>query len=130
MAGGGLLSYDTLVLAASGAAVGIFYIGPNTFDPSKKIYIVFLHCKNVFDPANFFLDWSEYFCTANIVFGRPKYTCFVIRHCGKQIAKDCLLIRQEQACSRITRLVIDCPIVITSIGDTLFMPRNETRNEE
>ena len=54
MAGGGLLSYDTLVLAASGAAVGIFYIGPNTFDPSKKIYIVFLHCKNVFDPANFF----------------------------------------------------------------------------
>ena len=37
MAGGGLLSYDTLVLAASGAAVGIFYIGPNTFDPAKML---------------------------------------------------------------------------------------------
>ena len=94
----------------------------------QKCFTFFFCTAKMFLTLPIFLDWSEYFCTANIVFGCPKYTCFVIRHCGKQIAKDSLLIRQQQACSRITQLVIDCPIVITSIG--MIMPRNETRNAE
>ena len=63
------------------------------------------------------------------------------------IAKDCLLNGQEQACSRISRLFVcsfvchhaengqihtimdvDCPLVITSIGETLFQTRPGKRN--
>ena len=67
--------------------------------------------------------------------------CAVAR-CPK-IAKGCLFTGQEQACSRITslvvqlvgcrhhaeiglihrKMVVDYPIVVTSIGDTLFQTR-------
>ena len=66
------------------------------------------------------------------------------------IAKDCLLTGQELACSRINQLgvqvfvrhhakngpinsemVVDCPIVIRSIADTLFPTRqDQARNEQ
>ena len=61
---------------------------------------------------------------------------------GLEFAKDCLLTCQEQACTRITRLfgcsfgchlaknghihrkmAVDCPLVITSIVETLFKTR-------
>ena len=60
------------------------------------------------------------------------------------IAKDCLLTGQEQACTRITRLfvchhaengsihrtmVVDCPLVITSKVKLIFRP-DKTRKKE
>ena len=61
-----------------------------------------------------------------------------------KIAKDCLFTGEEQAGSRITKLVVcsvgchyvengpihikmvvDCPIVITSIDDTLLLTRSD-----
>ena len=60
----------------------------------------------------------------------------VVNNCHEcsVFAKDCILTGQEQAYSRVTRLfdrlaftmpkmVVDCPIVITSLGDTLFQTR-------
>ena len=90
MGGGGLLSYDTLVLAASGAAVGIFALvqkihKAKTFCIGPKN----LQCKHILciDPIKNLLGRN--------IFRFPKYLCivhllnihncnFVILHCGKQ----------------------------------------------
>ena len=65
------------------------------------------------------------------------------------IAKDCLLTDQEQDCTRITwlfgrsfgcnhaenglihrKMVVDCPLVITSKVKPFFRPDNKTRKEK
>ena len=89
----------------------------------------FLQCFIPLSQLHFCL-WMQLFLFVN--FGASYYS--------RSIAKDCLFTVQEQACCRITwlfgcqhaengpilrKMAIDCPLVITSIVETLFQTRQD-----
>ena len=98
MGGGGLLSYDTLVLAASGAAVGIFALvqkihKAKTFCIGPKN----LQCKHILciDPINNLLGQN--------IFRFPKFPYFLLGYFHKGMVTNGIIFSIFEIIERMSR---------------------------